>query len=424
MPPPPPPPPAPAPTRKRKRQQIQDSSTDSSGVSSTAPSVADIPLPPAVAPMPTPAATSSPTRRHHLPSERIRPAHDLSSSSSSEEETDDGVDHSDAGDREGKPLPRIFTELIMKMDELLPDSVGEALVKLRQALAPGQGRLGAKGSKTSFEFKERKPSPPVTGSYADTDRLREERLTSGKNPSLPFSAMKRRKLYRVAGDLREGKAAKVNPCFFDLLGKKVTDAGKVPILGSLIVQLEEHLIAQEGRFNFLFWMLGFVIELIDKPQIHRSEPLRNQGVESALRTCLDLLHENAIALSNVRYWRRDSLISKLPPDFTDEDKRRLHRASIKDKFLFSPEVLKEMEEKYDKRITRNLMVASIKQKSWDKSKTSPLATHPYESASKPSQKQPQKQKSRRQQKQKSRGGRGGRKSAAASSKSRGGKQSF
>ena len=174
----------------------------------------------------------------------------------------------------------------------------------------------------------------------------------------------------------------------------------------------------------MLWVLGLIVELIENPQIVRSEPLRNQGVKTVLRIALDLLHENAKAISNVRYWRRDSLIAKLPPEFTDEDKRKLHQASIKDKFLFSPAVLAELDEKYDKRVTRNLMVAAIRQKSWNKAKSSPLASHPYESASKPSRSQPQKQKPRRQQKQKSRGGRGGKKSAAASSKSRGGKQSF
>ena len=126
-----------------------------------------------VTPATVPAATSSPARRPPAVSEEIVPAGDKddesSSSSSAEGDKDEGVDHSDAGDREGKPLPRIFTEFITLMDELLPESVGEILEKVRQELAPGQGRLAAKGSKPSFVFKERQPAPPVAGSYCDTD---------------------------------------------------------------------------------------------------------------------------------------------------------------------------------------------------------------------------------------------------------------
>ena len=74
-------------------------------------------------------------------------------------------------------------------------------------------------------------------------------------------------MYRVGGDVHEGKDTKVNPHFMDLLGKVVSDTGKVHILGSHVISLEEHLVAQEGRLNFLLLVLGEggVIMLTVKP---------------------------------------------------------------------------------------------------------------------------------------------------------------
>ena len=154
-------------------------------------------------------------------------------------------------------------------------------------------------------------------------------------------------------------------------------AAKIPVSGTSIVSLEEHLIAQEGRCNFAGWAIGTVTGLVMEPMTPHSWEIIKQGVLSLMRVIEDLVFENAIALNNVRHWRRDFLIGRLPAVVTDGDKRRLQDCSISTKYLFDEDVLAELEKSYDSRILRNLVFAASKAKG-NRTGASPLTSHPYE----------------------------------------------
>ena len=142
---------------------------------------------------------------------------------------------------------------------------------------------------------------------------------------------------------------------------------------------------------------------------------------------MTLLYDNCIALNNIRYWRRDSLICKLPASVAEEDKRRLHQFDIDQQYLFPEDAVKSLEDRIDKRSTRDLLAVALKQA---KAKVSPLASSPYNQASASKFFTGNRPARGRRQRfgKKSKRGRGGRAAAnSATSKPRGGqagKQSF
>ena len=222
---------------------------------------------------------------------------------------------------------------------------------------------------------------PIKESLQIVERLREERATAGRSPTIGFARKRKSKYYEMDEDPSGGKSAKLNNKCKDFVPKRNFRDSKVSVLDSDLAKIEEHLKVQMGRLNLPLWITGTIIRLWKNPNVDNFEALRNQALETLQKAISDLAFENAVAINNVVNWRREAFLRSLPGNFTDTDRKEMLNSPFFKPYLFDDDKLKEIEDNIQKRASRALEMDRKREHGRKEAFKSPLEKHPHNKAS-------------------------------------------